>query len=208
MYRDGNSPSERTWSGWAGSRWRRPTRRTLSSCSSTWPSSLSRCVCVSGWGVVVVVAVVDDFFYLHRNHFLLVPMKSSLTKNHSQAWYNFISPETTPPAPKRNPETKPPKQNFRNETQGGKAYVCHQTKDDIFKCREIAKVNAANQNKSAGDPCSPWRDRPTKVRFFALFCSGGRQPGITGEPRFVVKCTSTYIKVCAFLVRTAVHDFL
>ncbi|CAM9553486.1 unnamed protein product [Pylaiella littoralis] len=44
--------------------------------------------------------------------------------------------------------------------EGGKAYVCHQTKDDIFKCREIAKANAANLNTNAGDPCSPWRNRP------------------------------------------------
>lgn len=47
--------------------------------------------------------------------------------------------------------------------------MCHQTKDDIFKCREIAKVNAANQNKEAGDPCSPWRERPIKVCLLFLF---------------------------------------
>ncbi|CAB1103094.1 unnamed protein product [Ectocarpus sp. CCAP 1310/34] len=46
--------------------------------------------------------------------------------------------------------------------EGGKAYVCHQTKDDIFKCREIAKVNAADPNANAGDPCSPWRNRPVQ----------------------------------------------
>ncbi|CAM9154211.1 unnamed protein product, partial [Hapterophycus canaliculatus] len=46
--------------------------------------------------------------------------------------------------------------------EGGKAYVCHQTKDDIFKCREIAKVNAANPDANAGDPCSPWRNRPVQ----------------------------------------------
>lgn len=41
--------------------------------------------------------------------------------------------------------------------------MCHQTKDDISRCREIARLNAADPNANAGDPCSPWRDRPTEV---------------------------------------------
>lgn len=49
--------------------------------------------------------------------------------------------------------------------QAGKAYICHQTKEDIARCREIARLNAANPGSSAGDPCSPWRDRPIEVRY-------------------------------------------
>ncbi|KAG5182599.1 Glutaminyl-tRNA synthetase [Tribonema minus] len=41
----------------------------------------------------------------------------------------------------------------------GKAYVCHQTKDDISRCRDIAKAKIADPN-TPGDPNSPWRERP------------------------------------------------
>lgn len=41
----------------------------------------------------------------------------------------------------------------------GKAYVCHQTKADIEKSREIVKAKFADPNFE-GDPNSPWRDRP------------------------------------------------
>eukprot|EP01036_Dinobryon_divergens_P048164 gene48164-64628_t len=40
-----------------------------------------------------------------------------------------------------------------------KAYVCHQTKDQIEACREIAKAKVADPNVT-GDPCSPFRNRP------------------------------------------------
>jgi len=43
----------------------------------------------------------------------------------------------------------------------GKAYVCHQTGEEISKSREIAKEKAANPD-FAGDPNSPWRDRPVE----------------------------------------------
>ena len=41
----------------------------------------------------------------------------------------------------------------------GKAYVCHQSKADIEKCREIARAQVNDPN-APGNPCSPWRDRP------------------------------------------------
>lgn len=40
----------------------------------------------------------------------------------------------------------------------GKAYVCHQTKADIERCREVAKAKTADPN-APGDECSPWRNR-------------------------------------------------
>lgn len=43
----------------------------------------------------------------------------------------------------------------------GKAYVCHQTGEEISKSREIAKEKAANP-EFEGDPNSPWRDRPVE----------------------------------------------
>jgi glutaminyl-tRNA synthetase len=43
----------------------------------------------------------------------------------------------------------------------GKAYVCHQTKADIEKSREIVKSKFADPNFE-GDPNSPWRDRPVE----------------------------------------------
>lgn len=42
--------------------------------------------------------------------------------------------------------------------KNGKAYVCHQTKAEIEKSREIARAKIADPN-SPGDPNSPWRDR-------------------------------------------------
>ena len=42
--------------------------------------------------------------------------------------------------------------------QDGKAYVCHQSKSDILKCREIAKSKIADST-FPGNPYSPWRDR-------------------------------------------------
>lgn len=43
----------------------------------------------------------------------------------------------------------------------GKAYVCHQTGEEISKSREVAKEKAANPD-FPGDPNSPWRDRPVQ----------------------------------------------
>eukprot|EP00624_Nannochloropsis_granulata_P002014 evm.model.NODE_19488_length_45021_cov_26.593590.7 len=43
----------------------------------------------------------------------------------------------------------------------GKAYVCHQTGEEISKSRAIAKEKAANP-EFEGDPNSPWRDRPVE----------------------------------------------
>lgn len=43
----------------------------------------------------------------------------------------------------------------------GKAYVCHQTGEEISKSRAIAKEKAANA-EFEGDPNSPWRDRPVE----------------------------------------------
>lgn len=40
----------------------------------------------------------------------------------------------------------------------GKAYVCHQTKDEIEKSREIARAKVIDPN-APGNPNSPWRDR-------------------------------------------------
>lgn len=42
-----------------------------------------------------------------------------------------------------------------------KAYVCHQSKADIEKSRDIARAKIADPN-SSGDPCSPWRNRPVE----------------------------------------------
>eukprot|EP00612_Vaucheria_litorea_P003277 CAMPEP_0171468966 /NCGR_PEP_ID=MMETSP0945-20130129/10963_1 /TAXON_ID=109269 /ORGANISM="Vaucheria litorea, Strain CCMP2940" /LENGTH=567 /DNA_ID=CAMNT_0011997939 /DNA_START=70 /DNA_END=1770 /DNA_ORIENTATION=+ len=44
----------------------------------------------------------------------------------------------------------------------GKAYVCFQTKDEIGKCREIAKMKVAGMSSKVcgGDPNSPYRNRP------------------------------------------------
>jgi glutaminyl-tRNA synthetase len=39
----------------------------------------------------------------------------------------------------------------------GKAYVCHQSKEEIEACREIARARIAGT--STDSPCSPWRDR-------------------------------------------------
>lgn len=71
--------------------------------------------------------------------------------------------------------------------QSGKAYVCHQTKDDISRCREIARRNAVDikvKPNAHGDPCSPWRDRPIQVRCFAVWRIGdahGNRGGKRGE---------------------------
>jgi len=40
-----------------------------------------------------------------------------------------------------------------------KAYVCHQTKDEIEACRDIARKKVADPT-APGDPCSPYRNRP------------------------------------------------
>lgn len=42
-----------------------------------------------------------------------------------------------------------------------KAYVCHQTGEQISKSRSIAKEKAVNPHFE-GDPNSPWRDRPVE----------------------------------------------
>ena len=57
----------------------------------------------------------------------------------------------------------------------GKAYVCHQTKDDIEKSREICKAKIADpQNTSLGNPNSPWRDRSIEenLKHFDLMKKG------------------------------------
>lgn len=41
----------------------------------------------------------------------------------------------------------------------GKAYVCHQNKEEILACRDIARVKCVDPN-APGNPFSPWRDRP------------------------------------------------
>jgi len=41
----------------------------------------------------------------------------------------------------------------------GKAYVCHQSKDQIEESREICRAKIADPNHP-GNPNSPWRDRP------------------------------------------------
>ncbi|CAM9224184.1 unnamed protein product [Choristocarpus tenellus] len=51
--------------------------------------------------------------------------------------------------------------------QSGKAYVCHQSKDDISRCRDVARAKMMDPNAD-GDPCSPWRDRPVEESL-ALF---------------------------------------
>lgn len=50
----------------------------------------------------------------------------------------------------------------------GKAYVCHQTKDEIKACREIAKLKSADPNHS-GNPYSPWRDRSVEVNLIEFY---------------------------------------
>lgn len=42
--------------------------------------------------------------------------------------------------------------------KSGKAYVCHQTKEEIEKSREIIRNNFANPDAPPGNPNSPWRD--------------------------------------------------
>lgn len=61
-----------------------------------------------------------------------------------------------------------------------KAYVCHQTKAEVEACREIAKVNVANPDgEKAGDPCSPWRNRPIEesLKEFENMRKGKYEPG-------------------------------
>ena len=43
----------------------------------------------------------------------------------------------------------------------GKAYVCHQTGEEISKSREIAKERLTNP-ECKESPNSPWRDRPVE----------------------------------------------
>lgn len=54
----------------------------------------------------------------------------------------------------------------------GKAYVCHQTGEEISKSREIAKEKAANP-EFPGDPNSPWRDRPVEESLRVRACATG-----------------------------------
>lgn len=87
--------------------------------------------------------------------------------------YTQTAPTPTLPvshadSPQHRKPTNQTQQHLQTCKQGGKAYVCHQTKDDISRCREIARANAANNNTEAGDPCSPWRDRPAEESL-ALF---------------------------------------
>ena len=61
--------------------------------------------------------------------------------------------------------------------QDGKAYVCHQTGEEISKSRGIAKEKAANPDFE-GDPNSPWRDRPVEE---SLKVRGRERKGGRGE---------------------------
>lgn len=49
----------------------------------------------------------------------------------------------------------------------GKAYVCHQTKADIEASREISRAKIADPTV-AGNPNSPWRDRPVEENLQAF----------------------------------------
>eukprot|EP00953_Heterococcus_sp_UTEX-ZZ885_P029874 15822-Heterococcus_DN1.PRE.2 len=51
--------------------------------------------------------------------------------------------------------------------QDGKAYVCHQTKEEITECRNVAKARASDPN-AVGELYSPWRDRPIEENLSLL----------------------------------------
>jgi glutaminyl-tRNA synthetase len=53
--------------------------------------------------------------------------------------------------------------------KAGKAYVCHQSKEEIEKSREIAKAKVANPNIT-DDPCSPWRNRFFIFFYLFIYC--------------------------------------
>lgn len=56
----------------------------------------------------------------------------------------------------------------------GKAYVCHQTGEEISKSREIAREKAAgNEEYKDKNPNSPWRDRPVEESLKVCVCVDG-----------------------------------
>jgi len=77
----------------------------------------------------------------------------------------------------------------------GKAYVCHQTGEEISKSRGIAKEKAANPDFE-GDPNSPWRDRPVEESL-NVWKEGGREKE-EGFFLCLVDCL-VYVCVCVFV---------